>query len=82
MVHHTAPHIPFKTSDEWDAAQAQLGGTVHCNYPRWYVDLNHLFLSVVSIPVLVRFFMDLRQPEEHEVERNESSSQVFSTEEP
>jgi hypothetical protein len=37
MVHHTAPHIPFKSSEEWNAAQAQLNGTVHCNYPRWYV---------------------------------------------
>ncbi|XP_073104020.1 omega-6 fatty acid desaturase, chloroplastic isoform X3 [Elaeis guineensis] len=36
MVHHTAPHIPFKTSEEWNAARAQLGGTVHCNYPRCF----------------------------------------------
>lgn len=35
MVHHTAPHIPFKSSDEWNAAQAQLNGTVHCDYPQW-----------------------------------------------
>ncbi|KAG6504782.1 hypothetical protein ZIOFF_037129 [Zingiber officinale] len=41
MVHHTAPHIPFKTSDEWHAAQAQLNGTVHCNYPRWIEILCH-----------------------------------------
>ncbi|CAN6459055.1 unnamed protein product [Victoria cruziana] len=41
MVHHTAPHIPFKTSDEWNAARAQLGGTVHCNYPRWIEILCH-----------------------------------------
>ncbi|KAL0296223.1 UNVERIFIED_CONTAM: Omega-6 fatty acid desaturase, chloroplastic [Sesamum radiatum] len=33
MVHHTAPHIPFKSSEEWNAAQAQLNGTVHCDYP-------------------------------------------------
>lgn len=33
MVHHTAPHIPFKKASEWNAAQAQLGGTVHCDYP-------------------------------------------------
>jgi hypothetical protein len=37
MVHHTAPHIPFKSAEEWNAAHAQLNGTVHCNYPRWYV---------------------------------------------
>ena len=36
VVHHTAPHIPFKAEDEWNAAKAQLSGTVHCDYPRWY----------------------------------------------
>ncbi|OAY66541.1 Omega-6 fatty acid desaturase, chloroplastic [Ananas comosus] len=41
MIHHTAPHIPFKASEEWNAAQAQLGGTVHCNYPRWIEILCH-----------------------------------------
>ncbi|KAK2633035.1 hypothetical protein EUGRSUZ_L00697 [Eucalyptus grandis] len=35
MVHHTAPHIPFKSSNEWNAAQAQLNGTIHCDYPKW-----------------------------------------------
>ena len=24
VVHHTAPHIPFKPAGEWHAAQAQL----------------------------------------------------------
>lgn len=41
MVHHTAPHIPFKDATEWNAAQAQLGGTVHCSYPRWIEILCH-----------------------------------------
>ncbi|GFP94110.1 omega-6 fatty acid desaturase chloroplastic [Phtheirospermum japonicum] len=41
MVHHTAPHIPFKSSDEWNAAQAQLNGTVHCDYPSWIETLCH-----------------------------------------
>ncbi|KAF9680663.1 hypothetical protein SADUNF_Sadunf06G0144900 [Salix dunnii] len=41
MVHHTAPHIPFKSSDEWNAAQAQLNGTVHCDYPSWIEILCH-----------------------------------------
>ncbi|KAE9462599.1 hypothetical protein C3L33_05499, partial [Rhododendron williamsianum] len=41
MVHHTAPHIPFKHSDEWNAARAQLNGTVHCDYPRWIETLCH-----------------------------------------
>lgn len=35
LVHHTAPHIPFKPAGEWNAAKAQLSGTVHCDYPRW-----------------------------------------------
>ncbi|KAG7035676.1 hypothetical protein SDJN02_02474 [Cucurbita argyrosperma subsp. argyrosperma] len=41
MVHHTAPHIPFKASEEWNAAQAQLNGTVHCAYPQWIEILCH-----------------------------------------
>ncbi|KAL4181846.1 hypothetical protein AMTRI_Chr12g273040 [Amborella trichopoda] len=41
MVHHTAPHISFKHSDDWNAAHAQLGGTVHCDYPRWIEILCH-----------------------------------------
>uniref|UniRef100_A0A803LTG4 Fatty acid desaturase domain-containing protein n=1 Tax=Chenopodium quinoa TaxID=63459 RepID=A0A803LTG4_CHEQI len=41
IVHHTAPHIPFKDSKEWNAAQAQLNGTVHCDYPRWIEVLCH-----------------------------------------
>ena len=35
VVHHTAAHIPFKAADDWNAAKAQLSGTVHCDYPRW-----------------------------------------------
>ena len=42
LVHHTAPHIPFKARDDgWDAAKAQLGGTVHCEFPRWIEFLCH-----------------------------------------
>jgi omega-6 fatty acid desaturase (delta-12 desaturase) len=41
MVHHTAPHIPFKHSKHWNATQAQLGGTVHCTYPHWIELLCH-----------------------------------------
>jgi fatty acid desaturase len=48
MVHHTAPHIPFKTSEEWNAAQAQLNGTVHCDYPRWYAFCFLLHLSFLT----------------------------------
>lgn len=41
VVHHTAPHIPFKAAEEWDAAKAQLSGTVHCEYPAWVEFLCH-----------------------------------------
>lgn len=41
VVHHTAPHIPFKPAATWNAAKAQLGGTVHCEYPRWVEFLCH-----------------------------------------
>jgi omega-6 fatty acid desaturase (delta-12 desaturase) len=41
VVHHTAPHIPFKPSEEWNAAKAQLSGTVDCEYPRWVEFLCH-----------------------------------------
>ncbi|CAM6093094.1 unnamed protein product [Calypogeia fissa] len=41
MVHHTAPHIPFKDEKEWNSAAAQLGGTVHCDYPSWIEVLCH-----------------------------------------
>lgn len=35
VIHHTAPHIPFKPADQWNAARAQLTGTVHCDFPKW-----------------------------------------------
>jgi len=41
LVHHTAPHIAFSEPEEWDAAQAQLAGTVHCEYPAWVEFLCH-----------------------------------------
>nr|AEK76074.1 chloroplast delta-12 fatty acid desaturase [Chlamydomonas sp. ICE-L] len=41
MIHHTAPHIPFKEAKDWNAAQAQLAGTVHCNFPGWIEFLCH-----------------------------------------
>jgi acyl-lipid omega-6 desaturase (Delta-12 desaturase) len=41
IVHHTAPHIPFKGGREWNAAKSQLSGTVHCNYPAWVEFLCH-----------------------------------------
>lgn len=41
LVHHTAPEIPFSAPDKWNAAIAQLSGTVHCDYPRWIEFLCH-----------------------------------------
>ncbi len=45
VVHHTAPHIPFKPAGEWNAAKAQLSGTVHCDYPRWCAPAFAMLLS-------------------------------------
>jgi acyl-lipid omega-6 desaturase (Delta-12 desaturase) len=41
LVHHTDPDIPFAEPEQWNASQAQLSGTVHCNYPRWVEVLCH-----------------------------------------
>lgn len=41
IVHHTMPDIPFKSKEEWNAAQDQLTGTVHCEYPLWVELLCH-----------------------------------------
>ncbi len=41
LVHHTIPEIPFEADSEWNAAKAQLSGTVHCDYPRWVELLCH-----------------------------------------
>ncbi len=41
LVHHTVPNIPFKKEAEWNEAEAQLCGTVHCDYPRWVEILCH-----------------------------------------
>ncbi|GAB1539365.1 fatty acid desaturase [Scytonema sp. NUACC21] len=40
-VHHTAPDVPFIAESKWNAVTAQLGGTVHCDYPRWVEFLCH-----------------------------------------
>lgn len=41
LVHHTDPDIAFVPTAQWNAAQSQLSGTVHCNYPRWVELLCH-----------------------------------------
>ncbi|HEY9877202.1 MAG TPA: fatty acid desaturase [Leptolyngbyaceae cyanobacterium] len=41
LVHHTLPDIRFRPEEEWNAVESQLGGTVHCTYPRWIEVLCH-----------------------------------------
>ncbi|HAG84006.1 MAG TPA: fatty acid desaturase [Cyanobacteria bacterium UBA12227] len=41
IVHHTAPQIPFNPENQWNEAEAQLFGSVHCNYPAWIEFLCH-----------------------------------------
>jgi len=41
IVHHTIPEISFQPEETWNAGDAQLAGTVHCNYPRWVEVLCH-----------------------------------------
>jgi omega-6 fatty acid desaturase (delta-12 desaturase) len=41
LVHHTMPDIEFQEPEQWDAAKAQLLGTVHCDYPAWIEFLCH-----------------------------------------
>ncbi|HEY9876311.1 MAG TPA: fatty acid desaturase, partial [Candidatus Obscuribacterales bacterium] len=41
IVHHTAPEIPFTPAERWNAAIAQLAGSVHCDYPGWVEFLCH-----------------------------------------
>lgn len=41
LVHHTTMDIPFRPAETWNAAEAQLFGTVHCSYPRWIEILCH-----------------------------------------
>lgn len=41
IVHHTIPEIQFRPASEWRAGEAQLMGTVHCDYPRWVEILCH-----------------------------------------
>lgn len=41
LVHHTDPDIPFRFPADWHEVEAQLAGTVHCDYPRWVEVLCH-----------------------------------------
>ncbi|MGF1487489.1 MAG: fatty acid desaturase [Prochloraceae cyanobacterium] len=41
LIHHTSHKIPWKSGEKWNHAEAQLSGTVHCNYPYWVEFLCH-----------------------------------------
>ncbi len=41
LVHHTSPETKWKTERDWNAAQANLSGTIHCDYPWWVEFLCH-----------------------------------------
>ncbi|MDJ0714297.1 MAG: fatty acid desaturase [Prochloraceae cyanobacterium] len=41
LVHHTMSEITFKPPAQWNEAEAQLTGTVHCDYPFWVEFLCH-----------------------------------------
>ena len=41
LVQHIMPEIPFKPPTEWNEVEANLSGTVHCDYPRWIEFLWH-----------------------------------------
>ncbi len=41
LVHHSIPEIKFEPAETWNAGDAQLKGTVHCDYPRWVEILCH-----------------------------------------
>ena len=41
LVHHTVPEIPFQYEANWHEVEAQLAGTLHCDYPRWVELLCH-----------------------------------------
>jgi omega-6 fatty acid desaturase (delta-12 desaturase) len=41
LVHHTAADVQFYPDECWSAAESQLAGTVHCDYPRWVEILCH-----------------------------------------
>ncbi|MFZ4638773.1 MAG: fatty acid desaturase [Nodosilinea sp.] len=41
LVHHTVPEISFHPTATWNEAEAQLSGTLHCDYPHWVEVLCH-----------------------------------------
>lgn len=69
LIHHTAPDTIWKTSKEWSAVEAQLSGTIHCNYPRpieWIChDINyhvpHHIAAAIPFYNLRRAYESLKQ---------------------
>ncbi|OLP17993.1 fatty acid desaturase [Leptolyngbya sp. 'hensonii'] len=41
LVHHTDTQVQFRPVETWNEFEAQLHGTVHCDYPRWVELLCH-----------------------------------------
>jgi omega-6 fatty acid desaturase (delta-12 desaturase) len=41
FFHHTSPDSLFMEASTWDPSKAQLGSTIHLNYPRWIEWLTH-----------------------------------------
>lgn len=41
LVHHTTENVPFREASQWNEVEAQLFGTVHCEYPAWVESLCH-----------------------------------------
>jgi len=41
LVHHTIPDIQFRPTATWNEVEAQLSGTLHCDYPHWVEVLCH-----------------------------------------
>ncbi len=41
LIHHTSPKTDWKVDGQWNAAEANLCGTVHCDYPWWVEFLSH-----------------------------------------
>ena len=41
LLHHTSPQTEWKVDSQWNAARANLCGTIHCDYPWWVEFICH-----------------------------------------
>lgn len=41
LIHHTDAEVQFRPTGAWNEVESQLGGTIHCDYPRWIEVLCH-----------------------------------------